>query len=289
MKLHDLNIRNTHVECDLLEYELQSLIIKNWDCIFPDYLFITKEFPLPGDVRRVNKSGRIDILAMNKISKRFTIIELKSEFDVNIRSQAFDYLDYFLDNKHELYLKVSKIVNLDAILDFDMENVEIILVAKRFKNSDLNLSKTDNNLFLTLISYAYFSNNCLLFSIAEKKAKDDLKTFMNFVNIDIDIDNFWNIFNSMIRKNLIRPDEHFKLIKFSDEYSIYINIPILYDNYVRLCREQNTSYLNLNNLREALKKEDYCKGHIKSTRIGGKNTSAFIFDMRLMKDKIQLN
>ena len=113
--LHDLNNKKRYTECDLLEYELQDMLIKNWDNLFSDYFFISKEFILSGDVRQINKSGRIDILALNKITNRFVIIELKKEFDINIRSQAFDYVDYFVDNRYELYLKASEIKGILSI------------------------------------------------------------------------------------------------------------------------------------------------------------------------------
>lgn len=287
--LHDLNNQKNHKECDLLEYELQALLIKHWDVFFPDYLYISKEFYLSGDVRQINKSGRIDILALNRQTNRFIIIEIKKEFDINIRSQAFDYVDYFIENVHELYLKASEIKNLPAVRDLDTKNVEILLIAKRFKDSDLKLAKSDNNLNLTLISYTYFSNNSLLLSKFDKEAKRDSKEKIKFGNIDNDIDNFWSIFNHMIELNMILCDIHFKLVKFVDEYSIYINIPSIYEKYALLCKEQNIPYLNLNVLRSALSCQDYSKGLIKSTRIGNRNSSAYIFDLNKMNDKIQIN
>ena len=48
--LHDLNNKKRYTECDLLEYELQDMLIKNWDNLFSDYFFISKEFILSGDV-----------------------------------------------------------------------------------------------------------------------------------------------------------------------------------------------------------------------------------------------
>lgn len=284
--LLDLKGENRYNEKYLLELELQSKIIESWDICFPNYIFIKKEFKLIGDVRHVNKNGRIDILALNRITNRFVIIEIKKVFDVNIRSQAFDYLDYFMEHKHEMYLKASEYKKLPSIRSLDITDVEIILIAKQFKNSDVNLAKNDSNLLLTIISYSFFPNNQLFLSISEKEPRMPKSKNIIYSNDAIAI--FWDIFNTLYKELIIEKNVDFKILQYLEDVTLYINIPSIYEKYVLMCKQRDILNLNINDLRLILKSERYCKGIIKSTKIGKKNSSAFMFDLNLMKDIIEL-
>lgn len=284
--LLDLKGKNRYNEMYLLELELQSKIIESWDICFPNYIFIKNEFKLTGDVRHVNKNGRIDILALNRITNRFVIIEIKKIFDVNIRSQAFDYLDYFMEHKHEMYLKASEYKKLPPIRSLDTTDVEIILIAKQFKNSDVNLAKNDSNLLLTIISYSFFHNNQLFLSISEKEPR--IPKSKNVVFSNDAIAGFWDIFNTLHKDLIIKKNVDFKILHFLDGITLYINIPSIYEKYALMCKQRDILNLDINNLRVILKSKPYCKGIIKSTIIGKKNSSAFMFDLNMMKDIIEL-
>lgn len=283
--LIDLNNKKRNTEKYLLEFELQNKIIENWDCCFPNFKFIAKEFILSGDVRHVNRKGRIDILALNKTTNRFVIFELKKDFDVNIRSQAFDYVDYFMDHKHEMYLKSSQYVLMPAINTLNIDNVEIVLIAKHFKNSDVNLAKNDINLLLTIISYSYFEKNQLCFNIFEKENKiikpKNIIHSMDYIAI------FWDAFTYLYNNHTININENFKIIESFGDRTLYINIPSIYEKYVVTCKERYLTYLDINNLRDVLKAQTYYKGIIKSTKIGKMNSSAFMFDLNLMKHIVE--
>ena len=58
------------------EKELNKFICDNWKNLFPNYTFITKEFPLKGNVRSLGNNGRVDILGYNPETKKFIILVL---------------------------------------------------------------------------------------------------------------------------------------------------------------------------------------------------------------------
>jgi len=80
------------------EAELNNFLSNNWADFFPQFIFIKREFFLEGNVRSKGTAGRIDILAFNSRTKKFVIIELKRDFDKNIRNQAGDYRDFIEEN-----------------------------------------------------------------------------------------------------------------------------------------------------------------------------------------------
>lgn len=65
------------------EKQLQQRIIKSFDSVFPDFVYVADEVPVPN-------IGRIDILAKDKVSNRDVIIELKVD-DKNPTRQLLAY------------------------------------------------------------------------------------------------------------------------------------------------------------------------------------------------------
>jgi hypothetical protein len=148
---------------DKPEKELNQFISNNWKNIFPQYIFITNEFKIDGNVRSRGGSGRIDIISFNPKTKKFVIFELKKQQDKNIREQASDYRDFVEDNFAEIYLQTSQKykIELPQYTEISKESAEIILIAKNFTQADIDKAKKSKN-EVTLIKYFWFEDDLVL-------------------------------------------------------------------------------------------------------------------------------
>jgi hypothetical protein len=104
LKLYSTDIKKFLKTVHKSEAELNKFLSDNWKQFFPQYTFIKCEFSLEGPVRSKGGSGRVDILAFNPKSNRFTIFELKKDNDKNLRNQVSDYKDFIEDNFAKIYL-----------------------------------------------------------------------------------------------------------------------------------------------------------------------------------------
>lgn len=146
------------------EAELNLFLSVNWNDFFPQFQFIKSEFTLDGNVRSKNSSaGRIDILAFNPKSKKFIIIELKKDFDKNIRNQASDYKDFVEDNFADIYLLSTQKydVELPKFTEIAKDCIDLILIAKEFSHLDVDKAKKSKG-EITLIRYMWFEDELLL-------------------------------------------------------------------------------------------------------------------------------
>ena len=167
-------------QIDKSEKDLNKFICEHWKDLFPTLTFISNEFPLKGNVRSIGTNGRIDILAYNPMSKRFVIFELKKDYDRNITDQAADYRDYVQDNFSDIYLPTIQKYNIDLpkYLDLNSNQVEIILIAKKFSLTQIERIKKLKENTITLIKYFWF--------------EDDL-IFIDYINNDPDEEKIENI------------------------------------------------------------------------------------------------
>ncbi len=182
-------------QIDKPERELNKFICENWKNLFPNLTFITSEFPLKGNVRSLGNNGRMDIVAYNPVSKKFVIFELKKDYDKNITDQAADYRDYVQDNFSEIYLHSTQKydIELPKFIEINQNNVEIILIAKRFSLTQIERVKKNKENTITLIKYYWF--------------EDDL-IFIDYLNNDPDDIKIENIDSKKIRlvKEIINQD-----------------------------------------------------------------------------------
>lgn len=147
---------------DRTELELNRFLSDNWNDFFPQFNYISSEFILEGNVRSKGTSGRIDILAFNKKSKSFVIIELKNKPDKNIRNQASDYKDFVEDNFAEIYLLSSQKFGVKLPLFTEIsKQIELVMIAKSFSQTDVQKAIKSHGK-ITLIRYLWFENELLL-------------------------------------------------------------------------------------------------------------------------------
>ncbi len=160
-------------QIDKPEKELNKFICENWNNLFPNLTFVKSEFPLKGNVRSLGTNGRMDIVAYNPVTKKFVIFELKKDYDKNITDQAADYRDYVQDNFSEIYLHSTQKydVELPKFVEINQNNVEIILIAKKFSLTHIERVKKQKDNIITLIKYFWF--------------EDDL-IFIDYINNDPD-------------------------------------------------------------------------------------------------------
>ena len=163
-------------QIDRPERELNKFICENWKNLFPNLIFITSEFPLKGNVRSLGNNGRMDIVGYNPISKKFVIFELKKDYDKNITDQAADYRDYVQDNFSEIYLHSTQKyeVELPKFTSINHNNVEIILIAKKFSLTQIERVKKNKENTITLIKYYWFEED-LIFIDYVNNDPDDIK------------------------------------------------------------------------------------------------------------------
>lgn len=148
---------------DKSESGLNKFLSENWIDFFPQFKFIKNEFTLDGNVRGKGTAGRIDILAYNPKSKKFIVIELKRDFDKNIRNQASDYKDFIEDNFADIYLLATHKyeVELPKYTELQKDSIELVLIAKEFNNLDVEKAKKSKG-EITLIRYMWFEEELLL-------------------------------------------------------------------------------------------------------------------------------
>ncbi len=145
------------------EIALNKFICDNWNDLFPKLTFISSEFPLKGNVRSIGTSGRIDILAYNPNSKRFVIFEIKKDYDKNITDQAADYRDYVQDNFSDVYLNATQRydIALPKFTEIANNQVEIVLLAKKFNINQIERVKKQKENTVTLIKYFWFEEDLI--------------------------------------------------------------------------------------------------------------------------------
>lgn len=160
-------------QVDKSEKDLNKFICDNWKALFPKLTLISSEFPLKGNVRSIGTNGRMDILAYNPQTKRFVIFELKKDYDRNITDQAADYRDYVQDNFSDTYLHSTQKydIELPKFTEINANQVEVILIAKRFSITQIERIKKQKENLITLIKYFWF--------------EDDL-IFIDYINNDPD-------------------------------------------------------------------------------------------------------
>jgi hypothetical protein len=167
-------------QIDKPEKELNKFICENWVSLFPKLTLIASEFPLKGIVRSIGTSGRMDIVAYNPETKRFVIFELKKDYDRNITDQAADYREYVQENFSDIYLMATQKydIPLPKYLEIKSDQVEIILIAKKFSLPQIERVKKVKESTITLIKYFWFENDLI---------------FIDYINNDPDAEKIENI------------------------------------------------------------------------------------------------
>ncbi|MEG0655633.1 MAG: hypothetical protein RR980_03100 [Mucinivorans sp.] len=163
-KLFSSQSKKFLMQIDKPEKDLNKFICDNWLSLFPHLRLVASEFSLTGNVREIDKSGRIDILAYNPSTRKFVVFELKKDYDRNITQQSSDYLDFVQENFEKVYLCAYQTYKCDLpeFTQIIRDQVEIVLIAKRFNPTHIERVKKkskENN--ITLIKYYWFEDNLI--------------------------------------------------------------------------------------------------------------------------------
>ena len=284
MKLINLKNDDVYKEVSLSELELSEILYRNWDKIFCEIKLIKKEFFLSGSVRKLNKSGRIDFLAFNVKTSSLVVIEVKKDYDRNIRSQIFDYADFIEENFEFVYLKANEFYHLPNLKTLKNKKVELILFAKSYKPIDYSsIMKIDYP--ITLLTYRYFSNNSILLSsrnnIKKIEKKEIPKIQIDKITNEFILSNFWNGFKSLVENKILKENLDYKI-----NYNILtIRIDKVFSKINSFNLFENTleSRITLNIVRKSLKESDeyICN---KSHRFNIV-TAGYEFDLTKLKGK----
>jgi hypothetical protein len=205
------------------EAELNRFLSENWKQFFPQYLFIKSEFTLDGNVRSKGGSGRIDILAFNPKTNKFTIFELKRDLDKNLRNQVSDYRDFIEDNFHRVYLLSTQKYNLELPKHevISEDSIEVVLIAKQFSSNDVEKARKSKN-EITLIKYLWFENQLLLIDylnndpddLVEKENAEKIKRIKSIIDNKPEL--------ADVEAFLYKKEEAKRLFKIFHEYLINI-------------------------------------------------------------------
>lgn len=265
MIIYNLKSKKSYDESDIYESDLSGLITNYWDLLFPNYQLIKREFSLHGSVRGVSKGGRIDFLAFNKETKSFVVIELKKNYDKNVRNQIFDYVDFVEDNFEFIYLKSKDFVPMPEFRSIN-KDVELLLIAKKFKPNDFDrINKISQS--VKLIEYIFFENNNLIFNIYQNnnsitKPKIEKTTHSTTIdNPNLFLEHFWMTFYKMKAQNLVIENIDFKL----NGPEIILRLGRIYEKYRLFCLEHSELFASSNVIRELLTKSEIFIG-VRSSR-----------------------
>ena len=89
---------------------------------------------------------RLDNLAFDEKTSSFVIIEYKNELDLNVLTQAQDYLDLLLENK-EFFLN-----RLGDDIEVEFENTRIMIIGPEFSKNQINDAKDNVELWKITLS-----------------------------------------------------------------------------------------------------------------------------------------
>ncbi|MEG1075792.1 MAG: hypothetical protein RSD89_01670, partial [Mucinivorans sp.] len=186
-KLFSSQSKKFLMQIDKPEKDLNQFICDNWLSLFPHLKLVASEFSLAGNVRDIDKSGRIDILAYNPSTRKFVVFELKKDYDRNITQQASDYLDFVQENFEKVYLGAYQTYKCDLpeFTQVIRDQVEIVLIAKRFNPTHIERVKKSKGNNITLIKYYWFEDNLI---------------FIDYINNDPDAVNIESINAKKINK-----------------------------------------------------------------------------------------
>ncbi|MEF9950323.1 MAG: hypothetical protein RR752_04010, partial [Mucinivorans sp.] len=186
-KLFSSQSKKFLMQIDKPEKDLNQFICDNWLSLFPHLKLVASEFSLAGNVREIDKSGRIDILAYNPSTRKFVVFELKKDYDRNITQQASDYLDFVQENFEKVYLGAYQTYKCDLpeFTQVIRDQVEIVLIAKRFNPTHIERVKKSKGNNITLIKYYWFEDNLI---------------FIDYINNDPDAVNIESINAKKINK-----------------------------------------------------------------------------------------
>lgn len=222
-------------EIEISENELQQILKKNFEIIFPDFTFISDEFSIQGDVRMFGMSGRIDIIAYDKIENRLVIVELKKNHTKNILIQALDYSDFIEENYEKIIMKL-KTLSLKKRKNLIKESKppKIILIAKEFLHPTVRRSKNLTNEII-LFNYKMFSDGIFSIERANGISKSKNNNLIKVSNENRD--NFNNQSIIQLIKNIIDS-------KIIDEKYYLVRDEVLIINPTRLYNAFGNFYVN---------------------------------------------
>jgi len=288
MELKSLNSKLSYSEKQLSEKDLSDIIENYWEIIFPELHLIKREFQLIGQVRDSETGGRIDFFAFNPKSQKFVIIEVKKNYNKNIRSQIFDYADFIEDNFDFIYLKAKEIL---PEIDVKKDTFELILFAKNFKSADYSrINKFEYS--TKLITYNYFENNHIVINTHENKSpktiikkRDKTPLPINDDEYKIKIkETFWQFFKLAIVSRLFSNKKEF----ITDGAELYLRIEKTHKEFNKYLIENELPIVSINLLRKILKADETYKGFKKSLRFENQVSSSYIFNLLELNNKYEI-
>jgi len=149
------------------EKEIQSLVEKNIETIFPELEFVYSEFPLPG--------FRIDSVAFNNEINSFVIIEYKKLKHGGVIDQGMAYLDLLETRKEAFLLLYNK--EKQKQLDFNdvkWEESKVVVIAPEFTPHQL-LAANRTNEPIELWKIRKFEDGTFTLQRIHDKEKNQIK------------------------------------------------------------------------------------------------------------------
>ncbi len=279
MELKSLNTQISYPEKELSEKELSDIIESYWNIIFPEIDLIKREFQLAGQVRDSETGGRVDFFAYNPQSQRFVIIEIKKNYNKNIRSQIFDYAEFIEDNFDLVFLQAKEIL---PNLQVKRDTFELILFAKYFKPADYSrINKFEYS--TKLITYNFFENNHIIINTHENKSLKPIIKKRDKSPLPINDDEFkmkineifWRFFNTATSSKVLSNNKEYK----TDGAELFLRIEKAHKEFNNYLIENELPIVSANLLKKILQADSSYKGRKKSLRFDNQVSSSYIFNL----------
>ena len=154
---------------DISERDLESLLEKNLSELFPDLVFVSRQFSIEGK--------KLDILAFDREQNSPVIFELKKGRASEIVAQGLQYFRFLSTRKNDFRIELlnKKIIkNHDDKINWEAS--KLIFVAENFPEREIDSASF--NFPIELFQFSWFKNGSFVLKKwnAEKK-KPKLKMF----------------------------------------------------------------------------------------------------------------
>ena len=159
-RLEEIHERNSS---NFSEKDLESLLAENLSKIFPNLIFVSRQFSIDGLF--------LDILAFDREQNSPVIFELKKDRAREIVAQGLQYFRFLSTKKEKFifeFLNKKIISRHDEKINWDLS--KLIFIAREFPEREIDSSSF--NLPIELFKFSWFKNdNFILEKVERKKEK----------------------------------------------------------------------------------------------------------------------
>ena len=266
----DLKNKKVYQTLEISEKDLQNILLENFELLFPNYIFLSSEFRLKGDVRLFGIGGRIDILAVDVKNFQIVVVELKKLQSKHILVQAIEYTDFIEDNLELILLKVNGIEEkLKKKIIGMNKRPKIVLIANKFLHPSVKKIKR-LDIEVDMFQYDYYENGFIRLTKYDALAE---KINLNENNLSVNANEFdsLQIVIDFIENGVLSEERFYKI----EGNEIFINGQNIFNIYRDYCFDNNEKPMSKSIFINGLKKHPNYIGFLSKTDFKFNRTSAY--------------